>query len=438
VQLPLFSLLAFAFSHQLLHRIPILYVQPCPASSPFFPYLILLSIIHMDVAPVPAEEPAAQLVDGDGRGPLAKLPIEWLVQVLDWLPSMCLFQVMSTNREWECGSRYVLRNRDSLSITAYECSAWDAVYAAAGGDFDDVFASVQKGMKSVKRLSFGGVLRGLEPEMTELITSVIGQLEELEIGLNNSRDMIKSISQLVFPKLKKLNINEVFDASTGVTRFPKLRQLEADAIKHGSHVNAIMPLLQELTTCAWSSGGDDELTDDQSVYAFLKQNCKTLTKLQVDNEAGGLNFNAEDGIVFENLEEIRINDFMFVESCPAIKSVTVVRQESRSIFQLPVQQMTSLKVRHMFGGEQVKELYSIISRMENLKHLTIISGDFNDEVMIELLADMKKLESLFIGVEGELKCRNLIKWTKMMHENNKSLSSFVIETIVDESFEMFL
>ena len=49
-------------------------------------------------------------------GPFFKLPIEWLVQILDWLPTKTLFQVMRTNREWECGSRFVIKHRESLTL----------------------------------------------------------------------------------------------------------------------------------------------------------------------------------------------------------------------------------------------------------------------------------------------------------------------------------
>jgi hypothetical protein len=52
----------------------------------------------------------------DERGPLAKLPIEWLVQVIYWLPTQFIFTIMCVNREWECACRYVIRTRESLEL----------------------------------------------------------------------------------------------------------------------------------------------------------------------------------------------------------------------------------------------------------------------------------------------------------------------------------
>ena len=154
----------------------------------------------------------------------------------------------------------------------------------------------------------------------------------------------------------------------------------------------------------------------------------------MNNDAGG----GSPGIVFAKLEEIHVNDFTFADKCPAIKRITVVRQESMSLFQLLIGQITSLKVRTMFSASDEKELCSLISRMVNLKHLTFITGNSNDEFLIEMLANMTQLESLFIGVESDFKGHHILQWTKKLYANNPELSSLKIETLTDEAFDLFL
>jgi hypothetical protein len=62
------------------------------------------------------EEQAVPVLAVVERGPLAKLPIEWLVQVIQWLPTQYIFTIMRVNREWECACRYVIKWRKTLIL----------------------------------------------------------------------------------------------------------------------------------------------------------------------------------------------------------------------------------------------------------------------------------------------------------------------------------
>jgi hypothetical protein len=187
--------------------------------------------------------------------------------------------------------------------------------------------------------------------------------------------------------------------------------------------NAIMPNLKKLTLTEWFI---HYYADDDS--PFLKKNAKTLVKLDLKGDIAhddSNKFKAGDS-VFEKLKEIRICDFTFTEACPIINSVTVWGQESRSIFQLPVEHVTELRIRSYFKEEEEAEL---ISRLVNLKHLKYITGSVDDDkYLIQMLEKMTQLESLFIGIEGAFKGKHLMQWTKTLYENNKKLSSFVFET----------
>lgn len=64
----------------------------------------------------PMDEPVKQ---SSGRTTI--LPIEWLVQVIQWQPTQFIFTIMSVNREWECACRYVIKHRQTVRVVHSDC-----------------------------------------------------------------------------------------------------------------------------------------------------------------------------------------------------------------------------------------------------------------------------------------------------------------------------
>ena len=216
-------------------------------------------------------------------GPFSKLPIEWLVQILEWLPTQCLFQIISTNREWECGSRFVLKNRESLKIVWRESEDWDAIVVSDTGKLTGAVTSILKSMENVTRLVFHDPHKDHDTaDLMRLVTAFAGQLVELDVELHffyhRENPVFTVEHRLVFPNLERFACYRAFDGSMGATCFPKLRELKADMIKNGSHANAKLPMLQKLFLVEGIGDGEEDDVD-----AFLTQNSGTLTSLRMDN-----------------------------------------------------------------------------------------------------------------------------------------------------------
>jgi hypothetical protein len=359
-------------------------------------------------------------------GPLGKLPIEWLVQVLQWQPTKKLFQIMRTNREWECGSRYVLKWRKTLKISLCEDESDPDYVTTQESQAKFVIQSIIKSMKSVT------TIRGYCAEkdgMIQLVTAFADQLEDLsDISMPKSSTLVS----VRFPKLQKMYC-VTFNAATGSTHFPKLKELETFSIKNGSHANAVMPSLQSLK---YRHAYEDDFSE---IRAFLRKNAKTLIKLDVDGddspgEDRSLVHFDDENIVFQKLEEIRINDFAFAPKCPAIKSVITPSQESISIAEIPVANMTVLKTWPIFDDDG--PLFARIGQMTNLKHLRIIVGDLKDQDLMTMFPNLTQLETVFIGVTSKFTGDHLMEWSRTIYENNKNLTSFIIRTDPNGNFDL--
>jgi hypothetical protein len=366
-------------------------------------------------------------------GPLAALPIEWLVQVMDHLPTQSLFQIMSTNREWECGSRYVLKHRDSLIFdtgSGQETFAKDEVRVSRKKKKKGLAAaamqSILKNMKRVKKLEI--YRRKQDEDVMPLVTAYAGRLEQLTSNFMWSENEMRSFSEMVFPNLKTLSILKVFDASFGVKCFPKLKELHAETIVNASHENAVMPLLEEIVYDGISYG-------ESELQQFVRKNAATLKVLDADTgDDGPLKF--DKNLIFPKLMKVCMDDCTFVSQCPSLTSVQIRYPVSSSILKVPAEQLTEFKAR-MPGQCSEKDFVFLISRMANLKQLRLITHKcLDDRDLMVMFVKMTKLEAVYIGIEGgEFRGGNILEWTDRIREKNKQLKSLVIETRKEDSYD---
>jgi hypothetical protein len=323
---------------------------------------------------------------------------------------------MRTNREWECGSRYVLKWRESLTISN------DPESDEYIPDLLIALPSLVHTMKHVKRIEFEGFPYELQ---LQLASGFAHSLEELPPNFLNET----AANAIAFPKLKELRCS-VFDASAGSVHFPKLEFLHTAIIINGSHANAVMPMLKDIMI----SDEDDQDVDENIIQlkAFLMKNCNTIVHLSVYLPRDGKLDFTNERIVFRKLETVIINDFTFAAKCPALKSLTASAQQS-SVAGLPVNQMTTIRVRLRRKG---KEFLSRIKRMVNLEQLSLIAFGFEDDVLVDMFDNMTKLEAVFIGVRGKLTANHTNEWHPVLFKNNPNLTSFVIKGDANGKFSL--
>jgi hypothetical protein len=330
---------------------------------------------------------------------------------------------MSTNREWECGTMYVLKWRKSLHVDNQAQHDGENIDWIDEHEAEAALSSLLKYMRNVKVLKIGE--RCPEAAIRQLIHAFADQLEELSV-YSYEMDYVSSAMNFCFPKLKRSHCDD-FDAANGSTFFPKMERLIEFGLKNSSYANACMPNLTELVHANKFSPTISEL------HGFLLKNSKTLTKLWIENTCDVyglvLDFNADD-VVFEKLEEIEIDDFTFASKCPALKSVTARSQESASIADLHVNNITKLvlNLRDMTDDNR-KTFYSAIDRMINLKHLKLLVGDLNDEDVSLLFTGKYHLETVFIGCEGSTSFDHAANdWVTVVKQNNRNLQSLKIQS----------
>lgn len=345
-------------------------------------------------------------------GPFSKLPIEWLVQIFQWLPTQVLFQIMTTNRDWEWGARYVLKWRQSLQIDAWfrkensEELTVGAVMEQAAEKLSAALPSLIKRMTNVKRLTVIGDYRR-EADVSKLLTSFPANLVHLDVYTTPW-----IFTAVVFPKLKQLWVN-TFDAAAGVTCFPQLEYLCTKAIIHGSHENAIMPLMRDLEFDGFRTRLDD-------LHDFMTQNAKTLTRISIENSEG---FTQDFDVIFEKLEVVLLRmDCNFASKCPALKSLTAWFQKT-PITNLPVAQMKELEVVSCMEKSREEVFLSLVRRMVNLEKLYFTVQNLTDDVLLDLFSKTTQLEHVFIGIDEKFTQGHFLEWTRAIHRNNKNLKS---------------
>lgn len=341
----------------------------------------------------------------DAGGPFSMLPFHWLVQIFQWLPTQILFQIMSTNREWECGARDVLKRRESLVVNRWfrdrhGNGAYDKLSAAV--------SSLIKRMESVKRLTVMGDFR--EADVLQLLTSFAPNLVELDVFCTSL-----TLSSITFPNLKQLWVNS-FDAAAGATFFPRLEYLFTHTIVHGSHGNAVMPLLRDIEF----TGCNDE---HGNLRAFMSQNARTVTRIAIYK----LDVNLHFDVTFGKLEVFHSQgDFAFASKCPALKSL-IARNQVSPITVLPVAQMTVLEVDSYMTRSDEEAFLTLAGQMVNLKDLLLKAFYLNDSVLVNMFSKATQLERVVIAVEHVLTTGYFSEWTRAIHLNNKDLKSLVVE-----------
>jgi hypothetical protein len=365
-------------------------------------------------------------------GPFAKLPIEWLVQVMDWLPTTCLFRIMRTNREWECGARYVLKHRDSVHLVSYGGystlrTAFDvkvSPYSSAAP-----MSSIMKGMKNLKHLKVDGPMTeelvveaiGLGPGMKELLQANAANLISLSWMVD-----VTSIMSLMFPKLKKLECFTFDCAAAAAGFFPKLEEIDVLSLENVTPQTASsLPTLKRFTYWKeWAYG-----MRRPELELFLASNSHHLTSMKYKCEAFHLNFD-EMHFNFLKLEKLDIDNFTFPTKCPALKSLKVTRGSlGFDLSELNKTQITELEVKtNRLTAEEIKSLFQNISQMVNMKHFKLFTRGSGDEHFLMLFQNMTHLETVVIDVDGGFRGKRVADWTRIIHQNNVNLRSLEIIT----------
>lgn len=370
-----------------------------------------------------AEEQAAY-----SPGPMSRMPIEWLIQVLEFLPTQTLFQIMSTNSEWESASRYILKIRKSLTIVCEPnatTSPFD-VKLVNRQQFADALPSILNNMKNIKCLTMK-VLQFDEVLMRQMIEAYANQLQELECLDRNGMFptlMSQDDEPISFPNLRKLSCTDL-DMNTAAVRFPKLEELQVCALHHVWDGNTALSKLRKFS---YIQDWDNDEDQDEAMQQFLVKHAHQLVSLKIlfADDSFVMDFGEQD-VSFPKLEEIVVNDLTFARRCPALKSLKLTRQRSPAIARIHVHLMEEMEVDLIRMPVQIKTvLFQSISRMRNLKHLQLVYGDFSDEDLPDLFANMRHLEQVLIRFDGKFSGKHVADWTRIIHSNNKHLQSLEI------------
>jgi hypothetical protein len=304
-------------------------------------------------------------------GPLARLPIEWLVQVIQWLPLQFIFTIMCVNREWQCACRYVVKWRSSLDV--YPTKSGDDNHIAVSEDWSkERLAGMVSSLKQMKNLTtFRNRIFQFEPFF------IVNNMDDI---IFQNAATLKSIvcyklpddGSISYPLLHQIDC-DIFDASSASRLCPSLETLfvKEKFIMERSHVRG-SPALK-----------------------FLKQ-IRTYS-MEVDVPA---DFLREHAATLEVVDSMQLPDCPF----PKLKKLDVqILPANESL--VPALEKISIED----GGPIIKSEFFL----KRITKLRIISEDgqehpFTIEEAAESISQMTKLKTLFAEISVDVKPDHLI------------------------------
>ena len=212
----------------------------------------------------------------EGAGPMSRLPIEWLEQVLDFLPTRRLFVVMSVNREWNAAAKYIVKNRKCLILFR---SIQHRMYEGTL-DYDSFGIKVRDNMMQQVMRSLM-LMQGLEKLIVfevdmnlvkELILENAACLKILSIGGPLPTRASVTFSGLLYLQCKQLDAD-------GAAACPKLQTLvigvmDVEGAEFVTLPDVLMPSVTKLVVI-YPEFRDSEIT------AFVVRNASTICFMHV-------------------------------------------------------------------------------------------------------------------------------------------------------------
>lgn len=362
---------------------------------------------------------------------LCDLPTDWLIQVLDFLPTRQLFVLMRTNKEWNRVCKYIIKYRKTLIIDRY-CQIRTLM---RGGPNPNLFViewretdDVEKMIKSLMQMINLEHLIVFKwgpyhcPQLYPLIAQNACTLRELDVFHSPENQT------LVFPKLKKLHCTRL-DVSNAASMYPKLERLWTENGVIGLHPQK--SLISSLTHLKYGRDDWEEFEghgfnyEDPSFTTFVLMHASSLILLRCDN------LTAEDQISFPKLTDLTIwkvpeNNITF----PAVEYVKVTTCKP-SISRLPLEKIVQFK--SVMSGQNTLsdeiEVCKSIAKMVSLKYtelkleLRFAYGNAAAAEYPDLFSNIHQLESVSLRAASHQKCL-IQKWLPTLTQSNPELKTF--------------
>jgi hypothetical protein len=369
---------------------------------------------------------------------LRDMPRDWLIQVMDCLPTKCLFQLMRTCKQWEAVSRYIIKYRKVLILEWPEDKENMSLFVVGyGRDGDRVYQHTETMEKMLNSLKQMVNLQKLhvsdefhitcEVLVDELITSNAGSLRDVKV------DQMPHDETLVYPFLKK-HFCEIFDASNAGRVFPKMEDLTIRTELVFDGEKSAMPHLKHL--CIYDERwfvfevGDDEPDDVLNDSPFVMAHSASLVLLQC------FKLRSDRPVVFPKLKKLIIVKLPENVTFPVMDDLRVYSAaKPESFSHLPVLNMKKLKVRTDSDATRADEIEvcKSISQMMNLTELKLELrfGCKSGAEFPDLLSAMHQLVSVSIqtiALKSGQKCL-IQKWLLPLLQNNAGLQSLELRGI---------
>jgi hypothetical protein len=360
----------------------------------------------------------------EAAGPLAKLPIEWLVQVIYWLPTQFIFTIMCVNREWECACRYVIKWRKSLEVT-FQRRSWPAA---------SVFTiRLQCNAKSWNKERAGQVRSSLR-QMRNLIhfadhTGFTGYkairrgwLHEITFQNAASLKFLKhhrlfDDGFVTYSKLMELQCS-FFDATSAARLCPRLENLTV-FVKVLSPHSPPLPSLKVVTTRHSEDG----------IPLFLEKNATSLEEIRFDRLPA---------FRFPKLKILKTRFLPDAFHVPSLQSViwsTAVVPDSETPADFFLDKITTLCMNfEVVNQSSLNQAITRVSAMENMTRLDlrIRCGPLQYPVP-DLFANLHNLDNVTVHVclpfDHPARVFPAATWASSLFTNNRNLRAVELRGI---------
>jgi hypothetical protein len=371
---------------------------------------------------------------------LRDLPRDWLIQVMDCLPTKCLFQLMRTCKQWEAVSRYIIKYRKVLILKGPSNKDDPNLFVVGyGRDEDSYYQQIQTMRKMMISLMqmvnlhkirvpdvFKSACRSL---VDELIALNAGSLRDVKV------EQMPHDETLVYPFLKKYDC-ENFDLSNAGQVFPKMEHLSIRFIDNDLSFNGdktVMPHLKHLYLSDQESI-DDWKNDDVFGYElddgpFVMAHSASLVSLQC------IKLRSNELVSFPKLKKLIIAKLPQNVTFPALEELRVYSATRPELFShLPLMKMRELKVGFDFNvtRDDEIEVCKAVSQMVNLTDLKLELqfGYTPGAEFPDIFKDMHQLVSVSLQTDGEIAEDCMIrKWVQPLLHNNPHLEKVKLNGI---------
>jgi hypothetical protein len=363
--------------------------------------------------------PGSFSVQTDARGPLAKLPIEWLVQVIYWLPTQFIFTIMCVNREWECACRYVLKWRESLEVSCRpgDVKSHHLVLLNPKDWNEERAAQILSSLKLMENLTHVS-------DFTDGATSPIRKDWLQAIAVQNAltlvsmkRHQLPDDGSVMYKKLKKLDC-ATFDATSAGRLCPVLQNLRITRRVLGQNYSPL-PSLKVVTT-HWGKEG---------IPQFLGKSAASLETISF-KQLPACRFPKLKVLTTDNLpQESQVPSLQSL----ALHSTTLPDDQNPSNFFLNKLIQISVTVNNLEQAS-LSQAITWLSAMENMTSLFLqIKCNPPQDPVPDLFANMHRLKkvSISIGPSSDEPGRFLPAqgWASSLFTKNHNLSDLFLRGI---------